>query len=187
MRQKLDQMGIEDFVLDRENAHDWNKNLPDLHFVNMKMATWLKPDPYSGEINPVSAEGWKSSSAATKKRNDNKKFTVKRDNVKFFMGAKLQTPNNFGWESLMHLIMARQEDFLLLCLKMIWLQFLGSLSVTSENLLMVKKHLFYNWKDFRDYEYDGPTVLVFIVKSVNLNNHFSFACLEEKTYKQHKT
>ena len=139
LRQKLDQMGVEVFFLDRENAQGWNKKLPDLHFVDMKMATWFKPDPYSGEINTVNAEGRKSSSAATNERNDNKKFTVKRDDDKFFMGSKFHISNSFGPD--------KKTFNCFVGLKLIWLQFLGSLSVISENTLMAKKHTFHHWKD----------------------------------------
>lgn len=67
-----------------------------------RMTTVFELDPYAGNINPADTDGRKLFLAATKERDDDKKFTVKQDNAKAFMDAMLHDSSKFGWESLVH-------------------------------------------------------------------------------------
>ena len=240
LEQELDRATLDDLSfssledLETSNSSDSNS------IQAPKMATVFELDPYAGNINPADTDGRKLFLAATKERDDDKKFTVKQDNAKVFMDAMLHDSSKFGWESLVHSVPvgANDEtlsilrdirklklDFVLreakktwadtatvynsavpkesadfvvedidpgndqddeatfyrrVCLKMIWLRLLGSLSTASENALMAKKHLFCWQKPSGDYEYDGPTALFLVLESVNPSTRVGVARLKKK-------
>ena len=60
------------------------------------METIFELDPYAGNINPADTNRWKLFLVATKKRDNNKIFTVKQDTAKVFMDAILHDSNKFG-------------------------------------------------------------------------------------------
>ncbi len=55
--------------------------------ATMTSTTRFELDPYAGDINPAESDGRKLFLAATKEKDDDKKFTVKQDNAKLFMEA----------------------------------------------------------------------------------------------------
>ena len=106
--------------LDRATLHDLDlSSLEDLDSIDNqepnpiqapRMATIFELDPYAGNINPAESDGRKLFLAATKERDDDKKFTVKQDNAKVFMDAMLHDSSKFGWESLVHSVPVGEND-----------------------------------------------------------------------------
>ena len=127
------------------------------------MATLFELDPYAGNINPADSDGRKLFLAATKERDDDKKFTVKQENAKVFLDAILHDSSKFGLESLVHSVPV--------C---------GNGETLSIFTLMAKKHLFRWQKPSGDYEYDGPTALFLVLESVNPSTRVGVARLKKK-------
>ena len=136
LREELEELETSFFGLvdqeeeDEETTSDENEQAQ----ATMAATTRFELDPYAGDINPAESDGRKLFLAATKEKDDEKKFTVKQDNAKLFMEAMMHDSNKFCWGELVHSVpVARNEtlsifrdirklklDFVLLQAKKTW-------------------------------------------------------------------